>query len=216
MDIHSVARAKFVRIEDELASRGIFLKGSSERAGSCPVCGGRDRFSINVKKQVWNCRGCQTGGDVIALVEHIDGIEFKQAIAKLAGAPEMTSGRPNSKHQYSIPAQSDNAASAARIWQERRDPRGTLAETYLCGRGIELPEGDCCQFIRFHPACSLGQERFPALVSLIRNVKTNAPQAIQRTALCLDGKAMKRSGKTFRMTLGPTLGGAIKMTRMQA
>jgi phage/plasmid primase-like uncharacterized protein len=55
MDIHSIARAKTVRIEDELARRSVFLKGSTERAGPCPICGGRDRFSINVKKQVWNC-----------------------------------------------------------------------------------------------------------------------------------------------------------------
>jgi phage/plasmid primase-like uncharacterized protein len=99
MDIHSIARAKAIRIEDELASRGIFLKGGAERAGPCSVCGGRDRFSINLKKQVWNCRGCQAGGDIIGLVEHLDGIEFTQAVERLVGTPEIAPRRPNGRRQ---------------------------------------------------------------------------------------------------------------------
>jgi putative DNA primase/helicase len=44
-----------------------------------------------------------------------------------------------------------------------------------------------------------------------RNIVTNEPQAIHRTALMPDGAAVKRNGKTFRMSLGPTSGGAIKL-----
>jgi CHC2 zinc finger len=47
----------------------------SERVGPCPKCGGTDRFSINTKKQVFNCRQCQTGGDVIKLVRFLDGCD---------------------------------------------------------------------------------------------------------------------------------------------
>jgi phage/plasmid primase-like uncharacterized protein len=65
--------AKAVQIEAEIARRGIRLKGKgAERYGPCPVCGGRDRFSINTRKQVFNCRGCGKGGDVLDLVQHID------------------------------------------------------------------------------------------------------------------------------------------------
>jgi hypothetical protein len=35
---------------------------AAELAGACPACGGDDRFSINVKKRVWHCRGCVMGG----------------------------------------------------------------------------------------------------------------------------------------------------------
>src|ERR1700675_3860228 len=81
----SVDAAKAMRIEDEVARRGIKLVGRGERAGPCPVCGGRDRFSINTKKQIWNCRGCARGGDVVDLVQHLDGVDFKTAVQTLAG-----------------------------------------------------------------------------------------------------------------------------------
>jgi DNA primase len=47
--------------------------------------GGTDRFSIDTKKQLFNCRQCGTGGDVIELVKFLDGCEFRDAVEKLAG-----------------------------------------------------------------------------------------------------------------------------------
>jgi hypothetical protein len=48
------AEVRSVRIEDELARRGVTLRGrGSERCGPCPQCGGDDRFSVNVKDQVF-------------------------------------------------------------------------------------------------------------------------------------------------------------------
>jgi hypothetical protein len=64
-----IERASAVRIEDETERRGIKLIGQIDRCGPCPLCGGRDRFSINIRKQVFNCRGCGARGTVIALVQ---------------------------------------------------------------------------------------------------------------------------------------------------
>jgi putative DNA primase/helicase len=53
----------------------------------------RDRFSINTQKQVFNCRGCGKGGDVIDLVQHIDGVDFVTACTTLTHeAPPRTNG----------------------------------------------------------------------------------------------------------------------------
>jgi len=83
-----VQRARAVAIEDEAASRGIKLKGrGTHRAGPCPVCGGVDRFSLNVKKQVFHCRGCKRAGDTIALVEFCEGVDFTRACEILTGEP---------------------------------------------------------------------------------------------------------------------------------
>jgi hypothetical protein len=49
------------------------------------------------------------------------------------------------------------------------------------------------------------------MVCLVRGIATNEPQAIHRTALTPDGIAIRRNGKTFRMSLGPVSGGAIKL-----
>jgi DNA primase len=83
-----IDRARSVPIEHELERRGVKLRGNGhERAGPCPKCGGDDRSSINTAKQVFHCRGCDVGGDVIKLVEHLDGCNFKLACTTLAGEP---------------------------------------------------------------------------------------------------------------------------------
>jgi hypothetical protein len=93
-----VERARSVPIEAEVARRGIKLKGNGvERVGPCPVCAGVDRFAINVKKQIWNCRHCDKGGDVIDLVVHVDGVEFVDACTTLAGPPPKANGKGNTK-----------------------------------------------------------------------------------------------------------------------
>jgi NOL1/NOP2/fmu family ribosome biogenesis protein len=153
-----ITRAKSVRIENEIARRGIKLAGRIERTGPCPVYGGRDRLAINIKKQLWNCRGCQIGGDVITLVEHLDGIDFKEAVERLAGAPETAASRPSARPE-------SNAALAASLWREAVDIRSKPAEVYLRGRCLELPEGDCSRSMRFCPRCPFGQEWHPALIS---------------------------------------------------
>jgi hypothetical protein len=82
------ATARSVRIENEIARRGIKLNGNgAERVGPCPACGGQDRFAINTKKQVFNCRGCGAKGRVIDLVMFLDGVDFVPACTTLAGPP---------------------------------------------------------------------------------------------------------------------------------
>ena len=90
---HWIEQARAVPIENELARRGIKLNGKVERAGPCPKCGGDDRFSISTAKQVFNCRKCGGRGDVIALVQFLDGAEFLEACTTLAGPPPATNGR---------------------------------------------------------------------------------------------------------------------------
>jgi hypothetical protein len=93
-----IARARAAPIEVETARRGIRLtaNGAAERVGPCPVCGGEDRFAINIQKQVFNCRGCGAGGDVIKLVEHIDKTDFLTACETLTGEPRP---QPNGKNR---------------------------------------------------------------------------------------------------------------------
>jgi hypothetical protein len=90
-------KARAVPIEREIERRGIRLRGNgkSEHCGPCPKCGGDDRFSINTTKQLFHCRGCDVGGDVIKLVEHLDGVDFAHACQKLTGDPG-----PNGKRYF--------------------------------------------------------------------------------------------------------------------
>jgi Toprim domain/CHC2 zinc finger len=186
-----------ILIEDEIARRGIRLVGrGAERSGPCPVCGGRDRFSINIKKQVWNCRGCGRGGDAIDLVRHLDGVDFRTASGML-GCDEV---RLNTKPKV---ADDDNAAAALRIWDEA-DIGGALLKSYLQRRGLdELPPG--CDALRLHPSCPFVGDRHPCMIALHRDIHTNEPKAITRTALGSGGV------KIGRLSLGPIAGCAVKL-----
>jgi DNA primase len=85
----SIEAARRAQIDVVCNQLHIKLKkiGANEYAGPCPQCGGTDRFSINTAKQVFNCRHCKKGGDVIELVMFADGIDFRSAVEKITGSP---------------------------------------------------------------------------------------------------------------------------------
>jgi hypothetical protein len=218
IDAATLDLARSVRIEDELARRGVKLRGLADRCGPCPRCGGNDRFSAHIGDQVFNCRGCGgKGRGTVDLVMFLDGSGFKEAVATLAGiAPERTvcniAKQPDlvaKQPKEELPSGTEKLALA--LWRAAVDPRGTIVHCYLEHRALDLPDEVAGEAIRFHSACPMGEESHPAMVCLVRNILTNERQAIHRTALTADGTAIKRNGKTFRMSLGPVRGGAVKI-----
>jgi putative DNA primase/helicase len=111
--------------------------------------------------------------------------------------------------------QTERTASALAIWREAGDPRGTPAQVYLHHRGLDLPDEAAGEAIRYHPECPFAGKRAPAMICLVRDVVTNEPMAIHRTALTWDGHKAKIAGKE-RLALGPISGGAIKLTPDEA
>jgi hypothetical protein len=197
-----------IPIETEVGRRGLQLRGGGpERCGPCPVCGGTDRFSINTKKQVWNCRVCQVGGDVIALVQHIDGCDFKTALKTLGleDRPLAASAPAPKPAPHADRTQDENSKRALTIWCNARPIAGTLAEKYLRSRGLEYVDPDGA-VLRFHSHCPFDGKVYPCMVALFREIRSNKPVAIHRTALTPDGC------KLDRMTLGPIAGAAIKLS----
>jgi hypothetical protein len=96
-----VQQAKAVPIQKEIERRGIKLRRSgAELVGPCPRCGGEDRFAVNTKKQVWNCRGCGSKGSVIDLVMALDAVDLNTACTTLTGKPppKKTNGKDASNH----------------------------------------------------------------------------------------------------------------------
>jgi putative DNA primase/helicase len=106
-----------------------------------------------------------------------------------------------------------NRRLALAIWKESQHPRGTPVEAYLTReRGLPLPVDAVPRALRFHPACPFGGGiRRPAMVALVRNIRTNEPQAIHRTVLDWEGRKAVVNGRD-RWTLAPTSGGAVKLT----
>ncbi|MCJ2044740.1 toprim domain-containing protein [Methylobacterium sp. J-078] len=109
-----------------------------------------------------------------------------------------------------VPGSGERTARAMAIWSEARHPAGSPVESYLGRRGVSLPD-DPREVIRFHPACPFAGTRTRAMVALVRDIVTNEPVAIHRTALSLDGQKIEVNGHD-RLALGPIGGGAVKLT----
>ena len=58
---------------------GLKKKTAKEWAGSCPECGGTDRFLVWIHRQAWHCRGCNTSGDVIEFLRRFDHMSCPDA-----------------------------------------------------------------------------------------------------------------------------------------
>jgi hypothetical protein len=210
VDQRLIDQARAVPIGDVVAGTGIKSKRvGHELVSPCPACGGHDRFANSLRKHVWNCRGCGKGGDVIALVMHIHGLDFAGAVELLTGFSVTRDPKPHAAPSVeAVPSE-----EAARLWREAVDPIDTPVMRYLERRTVAnaLPEGAAGNAIRFHPACKFGLQRVPCMVGLVRNIRTDEPQAIHRTALDLAGHKVSVGGLD-RMSLGPVAGGAVKLT----
>ncbi len=97
------------------------------------------------------------------------------------------------------------------IWEQSRDPRGTLAERYLHERSLNLPDELAGPVLRFHRGCPWRDENaggtiyVPALIAAFRSIDDDAVTAVHRIALTDDG------AKIGRRMLGVVHRSAVKL-----
>ena len=115
--------------------------------------------------------------------------------------------------RWKVPSTQDVAertAAALRIWSSAVSASGTLIETYLRSRGIDLPAPSA---IRFHPRLKHPSgDAWPAMLALVTRGSDDAPLAIHRTFLARDG-AGKAPVEPQKMMLGPCRGGAVRLAK---
>lgn len=104
-------------------------------------------------------------------------------------------------------AESERAeCRALATWREAMPIGGTVAETYLRGRGITCALSDT---LRYHPDCwHPSARRFPAMVALVEGLPR---AAIHRTYLRPDGSG-KADAEPTKAMQGATRGGAVRLT----
>lgn len=117
---------------------GVRLKkiATNEYAGPCPSCGGADRFSVNVRKKIFNCRGCGAKGSNIDLVMLATDCTPIKACERITGRT-----RPNgaSKDEQERTASAARAKAIKEIRErslELDDPRAEHGKAYLAARRI--------------------------------------------------------------------------------
>jgi hypothetical protein len=201
------AKAK-VQIQDEVSRRGGLglKKCSAELVGPCPSCGGCDRFAVSPRKGVFLCRGCRASGDVISLVQFLDGVDIMTAVRTLDRGEPLDSVETRKIEPRAKADEDDrkNTDFALRLWGAALPiTAGTVVEKYLHRRELhDLPGSDV---IRMLHGCPYDGGRQVCLIALYRDIITNEPKAISRTAIDANGN------KIGRMSLGPVGGCAVKI-----
>lgn len=236
------ARAIFDVAEQLQISLG---RGRIERVGPCPHCGGEDRFSLNSRKNCFNCRRCGGKGGPIDLVMFVLGLSFPAALDWMCGArheidpaelAERAKRADESRVQreaYAEKSRREAIAAARKIWLQGVIAEGTPVRGYLEVRGIEastFPKMPAC--LRFHPDLAYTVEaeaggfevihRGPAMLAAVQGMDGRFC-AVHRTWIDLEkpkGKAHivhPRTGKVLKVkkSLGSIKGGAIRLTHAE-
>ncbi|EIM26658.1 DUF7146 domain-containing protein [Microvirga lotononidis] len=153
------------------------------------------------------------GDDPIACRDHV-----RSAAGLPAWAPSSRDRAPAPRPVVFVPAEPDEEekrkaawlqSRVLTMWNEGRNPRGTIVQTYLEGRALALPNEVAGAVLRFHPACPWKDEsgqviRVPAMIAAMRCIHTDRLKAVHRTRLTPDGK------KVDRRMLGDATEAAIK------
>jgi len=186
-----------------------------EWVGPCMICGGRDRYSVNIAKRLFHCRGCGIGGDVIDIVRHALGLNFAEAIEFLIGTEVRSAVKVVHATRRSAPAHDPSTeASVARIITELRPIRGTDGERYLKERrridtaaiADILERTDAIGwhdaiFFR-EPGHPLDGRKIGAVIGVMTDPISAAPTgAISRTYLDAEGRKVAKA-RTFGAPAG--------------
>jgi len=66
------------------------------------------------------------------------------------------------------------SARALWLWNQSRDPRGTVISSYLASRGLTLPDSIASDLIRFHSTLQFNGTLVPGMVALFRDAALEA------------------------------------------
>lgn len=124
--------------------RYVQLKTRGRKAiGLCPFHGERTpSFSVDLERGLWYCFGCSEGGSVYNFLMRIEGLNFPQAVKKLAdevGVPLELNEREDPEAQRRD-ALRELLERTAQYYGELllRSPLGEPARQYLLNRGLTL------------------------------------------------------------------------------
>jgi putative DNA primase/helicase len=152
------------------------------------------------------------GGGPLSTLEHATGLTGRALIeyaAELAGSAPVNGATYPIAETLTKELRTDNTAREIELILARTVPlKGTAGQTYLAGRGLQVPD---TPDLLFHPDLTYWDTRtgYPALVAIVRNA-AGERIAIHRTYLAVD-RAIKADVPKPRMMLGSVAGGAVRL-----
>lgn len=118
-------------------------KRGSDYTACCPFHHEKTpSFHVNKDKQLYNCFGCQTGGNVFTFVMEYENFSFPEAVeflAERAGVELPKSEQSNSdraKDNYRLMLKDMNKTAANYFYYLLTTDRGKFAREYLADRGL--------------------------------------------------------------------------------
>ncbi|MFC0159100.1 MULTISPECIES: DUF7146 domain-containing protein [Mameliella] len=164
----------------------------------------------------WQDPAVGAHGDLLDIIRARTGItRFPDLLAEARahlGRPQPVV--PDRQEPRKAKAPGGTPAAAARLFAASKPITGTLAETYLCSRGITQFGANSA--LRFHPKCwhrDEGQTRSiprPAMIAAVTD-GAGVVQGVHRTWLAPDGQG-KAAVNPQRRAMGHLLGNAVRLS----
>jgi DNA primase len=119
----------------------LIRKGRGEATGLCPFHNEKTpSFTVSEDKGFFHCFGCGVHGDVIGFVMRSEGLEFPQAVEKLAGEAGMQVPRETPEERERAERQSTLSGAvefAAKFYEQQlRASAGRAGLEYFKRRGL--------------------------------------------------------------------------------
>jgi hypothetical protein len=152
------------------------------------------------------------GGGPLSTLEHATGLTGRALIeyaAELAGSAPVNGFKHSVAESISKEQRAESTAREIELILARATPLGGSAgETYLAGRGLQVPD---TPDLLFHPDLTHWDTRtgYPSLIAIVRNA-AGERIAIHRTYLAPDG-SVKAGVPKPRMMLGSVIGDAVRL-----
>jgi len=164
----------------------------------------------------WNDAASGEHGNLLDIIKHACGYtEFRDVMAEASrflSLPEPTPVSSSIRRTRAAAGPEDARLAAKRLFEASGPIRGTIAERYLNGRGIEL--GPDFSALRFHPRGYYGRDPdgqpqfWPTLVAGITDLDGSVT-AVSRTFLKRDG-AGKAPVDSPRRSKGDVMGNGVR------
>ncbi|HEX2515749.1 MAG TPA: DNA primase, partial [Chloroflexota bacterium] len=131
-----------IDIVDLISGTVALKKAGRSYKGLCPFHQEKTpSFNVDPDRGTYHCFGCSKSGDVFSWVQETEGLDFGEALRKLADRagvrlPERQAPRPDPQAQAAA-----DALSEASAWFHNlllRAPEGAQAREYLGRRGVRL------------------------------------------------------------------------------
>lgn len=130
-------------IVDVISQYVILKKKGRNYFGLCPFHNEKSpSFSVSQERQIFNCFGCHTGGDVIRFISKIENVDFKEAIEILAdragiALPKSNTERDDKIEQLKSKVYEINKIAAEYYHQTLYNPISKNAQEYVKKRKLD-------------------------------------------------------------------------------